>query len=171
MDAWVVQASTGSRAGLESTDGPAIPNPSAFLTSHPQSVVTDFEPMTLIESEHENESSNDSFSEDDQSVVTDYRHQSNREVASYFMDPHLSQVHTLATELRDGEKFNQKIPPSFDGGGAYFSYERNVYEWCSITTCETKHRGLMLKHNMKGHALLWREFLETHEGKRTGSSS
>ena len=41
MDAWVVQASTGSRAGLESTDGPAIPNPSAFLTGHPQSVVTD----------------------------------------------------------------------------------------------------------------------------------
>ena len=35
MDAWVVQASTGSRAGPESTDGPAMPVPSAFLTEHP----------------------------------------------------------------------------------------------------------------------------------------
>ena len=49
-DAWVVQTSTGSRAGPGSTDGPAIPTQNAFQTNHPidgfifqNPVVTGFE--------------------------------------------------------------------------------------------------------------------------------
>ena len=45
-DAWVVQSSTGSRAGLESTDGPAIPSPSALLAGHPMN--SPFDSQTVV---------------------------------------------------------------------------------------------------------------------------
>ncbi len=129
-DAWVVQTSTGSRAGPGSTDGPAIPNQNAFQTNHSvdgfifqNPVVSGFESASEEESA-DDDTLSESSDEPEQAVVA----ANNYEVASYFMEPHLSQVHSLATELKEGEKFNQKIPPMFDGSGAYFSYERHVHE-------------------------------------------
>ena len=49
--------------------------------------------------------------------------------AAYFGDPELTQGHSLAAELRPGEKFNQKIPPTYDGQMSYFAYEKLVVEW------------------------------------------
>ena len=89
MDAWVVQSSTGSRAGPESTDGPAIPNPSALLAGHPMN--SPYDPntvVTVIDSMDEEDSSSESSFEDFDTVVT--VNNKHRDVASYFMQPHLS---------------------------------------------------------------------------------
>ena len=102
-DAWVVQSSTGSRAGPGSSDGPAIPTQNAFQTNHPidgfifqNPVVTGFEDASEEESA-DDDTTSESSDEPEQAVVS----ANNYEVASYFMEPHLSQVHTFGTELKE----------------------------------------------------------------------
>ena len=42
------------------------------------------------------------------------------DAAAWFGDNELVQGHTFGSELRPGEKFNQKIPPSYDGEISFF---------------------------------------------------
>ena len=74
------------------------------------------------------------------------------DAAAWFGDSELVQGHTYGSDLRPGERFNQKIPPSYDGEISFFAYERLVIEWCSITTVEPDKRAPMLLHAFKGHA-------------------
>ena len=67
----------------------------------------------------------------------------------------------MATELRPGEKFNQKIPPSYDGEISFFAYERLVIEWCSIAVVDAGKRATLLLHASKGHAVIYKEFLHS----------
>ena len=60
------------------------------------------------------------------------------------------------------------MPPLFDGNISYFSYEKAVFEWCAITTVEEDKRGVLLKHSMSGHALMWREFMEDSDLMKKG---
>ena len=39
---------------------------------------------------------------------------------AWFDDKELVQGHSMAAELRHGEKFNQKIPPTYDGQMSFF---------------------------------------------------
>ena len=55
-----------------------------------------------------------------------------------------------ANRLQPGERFSVKIPPSWDGGRSYFSYEKDVKEWTSMTTIEPRCRGPLLKNRIAG---------------------
>ena len=79
------------------------------------------------------------------------------DAAAWFGDSELVQGHTYGSDLRPGERFNQKIPPSYDGEISFFAYERLVIEWCSIAVVEPEKRAPMLLHAFKGHALIYKE--------------
>ena len=79
--------------------------------------------------------------------------------AAYFGDKELVQGHSMAAELRQGEKFNQKIPPTYDGQMSYFAYEKLVIESCSITTVDKDKRAPLLLHAFSHHALIHEEFI------------
>ena len=85
------------------------------------------------------------------------------DAAAWFGDNELVQGHTYGSDLRPGERFNQKIPPSYDGEISFFAYERLVIEWCSITVVEPDKRAPMLLHAFKGHAVIYKEFLQGGE--------
>ena len=73
-------------------------------------------------------------------------------VAAYFGDTELVQGHSLAAELRPGEEFDHKIPPTYDGQMSFYAYEKPVHEWGSIATVAEKKRTPLLLHGFAHHA-------------------
>ena len=64
-----------------------------------------------------------------------------------------SQGHTLgSSELKQGELFNHKVPPAFDGNMSWFTFEEYVKDWIEITSIDVKQRGPMLRNRLKGNA-------------------
>ena len=76
------------------------------------------------------------------------------DAATYFQDSELVVGHTWATDLRPGEKFNQKIPPTCDGEMSFSADEKLVCEWCSIATVHPDKRAPLLLNTFTGHAVV-----------------
>ena len=56
--------------------------------------------------------------------------------------------------------FPLKFPPTFCGSETWFTYEKDVLEWCEITTAEGPKRGPLLKLGMRGPSVSYKEEFE-----------
>ena len=55
--------------------------------------------------------------------------------------------------LKPGERFNAKVPPSFNGG-SWFQYEEDVRDWLTMTDLSEERQGPALKNAIQGH-MVW----------------
>ena len=68
--------------------------------------------------------------------------------------------------LKQGEKFNPKVAPAFDGEGSYFEYEEQVKDWNCITPHPEKIRGHLLRNKLTGSCLQYKGSMERKELSR-----
>ena len=171
-DAWAPGIPSGSRAGYEN-NGFDSESMVSSVENAVELLLEEDAADSLVELNHPNSSflGNNGdlllpdpagFLSDDEEEIEDmFEPPANGlEGALVTIDEELTQGHSFAAELRPGEKFNQKIPPVFDGNQSFFSYSKMVHEWCSITTIDKDKRALMLRHGLQGQALIWKEFME-----------
>ena len=64
--------------------------------------------------------------------------------------------HTYGSQLRQGEKFNAKTAPSFDGSMSWFMFCEVVKDWQEITVITPDKQGPHLRNNLKGVAALYK---------------
>ena len=80
-----------------------------------------------------------------------YNHGSANSAESFFssfdtyVSAHTQQSHAYGAQLKPGERFNSKIPPSY-GGGSFFAYMEDVKDWQTLTDVDIKKQGPMLKN-------------------------
>ena len=72
---------------------------------------------------------------------------------------HRQHSYAGGSQLKPGERFNSKVPPSF-GGGSWFAYEEDVRDWEFLTELDEKKRGPALKNALYGLANLPKKTLE-----------
>ena len=102
-----------------------------FITSTAPDPYTDFSVLANEIVDEYHQGSESESEEDEDSTLGS----STIDAAAWFGDKELIQGHTMAAELRPEERFNQKIPPVYDGAMSYFAYEKLVCEWCNYHSC------------------------------------
>ena len=76
-----------------------------------------------------------------------------------FATDHRQHAYAGGSQLKPGERFNAKVPPSY-GGGSWFAYEEDVQDWETLTELDVKKRGPALKNATYGMANLPKKTLE-----------
>ena len=72
-------------------------------------------------------------------------------------------THALSdTKLAPGQRYSAKIPPVWSGAESFYEYERDVKNWCNISSTDPRQRGAALREKIVGTQVYLKEHLENH---------